>query len=290
MSRGGTLPQDAVGLPEHLSNDALISAMEGMLHDVGRSLERRRNRDRAGARLTELWRFMQVLALRVGNPEAFDGGPAPRRWDDDEAGARGRERWDAAGGDPALNPNPDDDPGECEWRGVGFDRRGVEADDSESESAACARPISMAELLGSGAPEAEEEAADEEGYTVPGWRLLHFGQLLRFFLAGSRELDDVAKKVLAIGRRALPEEMRRFCEGGEVSQAAVSRKLGPGGQRRATVQAREKKFVEQTLENAGFLGKKLAGGQKSDQHRKRCREAQMGNTNRRDGAQRRRGA
>jgi hypothetical protein len=143
--------------------------------------------------------------------------------------------------------------------------------------------LSLAELLAVPADELEREAAEEEGVDVRELRLRYFRLFLDYQVAGCATIDEVVRKVLAFARRFRPQIMTAL----GLSMSDVGRLLGDS---RAKVHAREKRLVEEPLKRIGARGFHGLGGQRSEEARQRCREAQMGNHNRRKGEARKRGA
>lgn len=141
--------------------------------------------------------------------------------------------------------------------------------------------LPLSDVLGSAAEEDEIEGAAELHLDVRAFRLLRFGEFCEEIAKVSRSLDQWAKAATAWIRRTKPKEIA----GMGASQTAVARKFG---EQRATVSAREIRVVEQPLKDAGMHGYHLLGGTKSDSHRAACAKAQKGNTNRRDGEERKR--
>lgn len=109
-----------------------------------------------------------------------------------------------------------------------------------------------------------------------------FVALMEYQTRGAKTPQEVAKRVLAITRRVKPEMLVTHFG---MSQSDVSRALG---ETRATVSAREKRVIEKPLKEAGVKGFKLAGGVRTEAHRKRCAEAQKGNRHRHEGELRKR--
>lgn len=143
--------------------------------------------------------------------------------------------------------------------------------------------LSLAELMEAPADELERAAADDEEVDVRELRLRYFRLFLDYQVAGCATIDDVVRKVLAFARRFRPQIMT----GLGLSMSDVGRLLGDS---RAKVHAREKRLVEEPLKRIGARGYHGLGGQRSEQARQRCREAQRGNHNRRKGEERKRGA
>lgn len=158
--------------------------------------------------------------------------------------------------------------------------RDEEEYDARTESV---EPLALVDLLEAPADDLEDEESAARGIDVRELRLRYFRQFLDYQVAGCRSVEDVMKKTLAFARRFRPEALREF----GLSMSAVSRRLGES---RAKVHAREKRLVEEPLKRAGARGFHGLGGQRSEQHRERCREAQKGNTNRSDGEKRKRSA
>lgn len=163
--------------------------------------------------------------------------------------------------------------------GPEFDRRAPAPAEEEDERRST---VPLAELMASATTHEEELVAIELGVPVSDLRVKYFRDTLEFLVSGCRQAQDITHKVIAFARRVRPEYLKHF----GLSQADVGRKLG---QKRATVSAREKRLVEAPLKANGTKGYKLLGGQKSATHAERCRAAQMGNTNRRDGEARKNG-
>lgn len=146
----------------------------------------------------------------------------------------------------------------------------VDMEEEQSREELGARSVSLVELVG-----ADEEEATEERDA----RLDCFRDLMAFFCEGCRFPDDVTKNVLAVGRRLTPGLLRHMGE----SQTDIARKLG---EKRATTSKREIRVVEGFMQRHGVKGYMASGGLKSATHREKCRIAQQGNTNRRDGQRR----
>lgn len=159
----------------------------------------------------------------------------------------------------------------------------VEEEDEELPERAANRgalSLSMADVLCPETDDEEAAAATAEGVSVNEFRLRYFRVFLDYMTQGCKSPEEVMVKLLAFIRRVRPESLADL----GLSQAEVGRKLGVS---RQTVHAREKK-VETLLERNGARGIHGLGGQRSATHRERCRVAQIGNTNRRDGTRRKR--
>lgn len=126
-----------------------------------------------------------------------------------------------------------------------------------------------------------EKAAELRG-ELHDLQLRDFRVAFDLMVRGARDPEEVTKRVLAVTRRVMPEMLQEHFG---LSQADVSRRLG---ETRATTSAREKRVIEAPLKKAGARGFKLAGGARGEEHRKRCAQAQKGNTNRADGELRKR--
>lgn len=159
----------------------------------------------------------------------------------------------------------------------------VHEDEDPQEQAGSVEPLALADLIDSPADDLEEAEAAEQGQSVRELRLRYFRQFLDYQVAGCRSVEDVMRKTLAFARRFRPEALREF----GLSMSEVGRRLGES---RAKVHAREKRLVETPLKRAGARGYHGLGGQRSEQHREKCRAAQKGNTNRRRGEKRKREA
>lgn len=85
------------------------------------------------------------------------------------------------------------------------------------------------------------------------------------------------KRFVAVTRRVKPAYLRGMTQT-EVGLVLKETKAAPS--------AREKKVVEGLMRRFKMLGYHLLGDTKSDETRDRCRQAQMGNTNRRGGRRR----
>lgn len=167
---------------------------------------------------------------------------------------------------------------------VEFSGGPVAHDDEEHEPHTdSVEPLAMADLLDAPADDLEEDEAANLGLEVRELRLRYFRQFLDYQVAGCKTVEDVMRKTLAFARRFRPDALREF----GLSMSDVGRRLGES---RAKVHAREKRLVEKPLKRAGARGFHGLGGQRSEQHRQRCREAQKGNTNRSDGEKRKRSA
>ncbi len=142
-------------------------------------------------------------------------------------------------------------------------------------------PLSVA--LTSFVDEVETWHAEELGLSVTELRMLRFGEFCTQIASTCRNIDAFAKTVASVLRRVKTE----FVAALGASQADFGRKFG---ERRATVQAREKRSIEKPVKDSGQRGFKLLGGTKSEGHRQACQRAQMGNTNRSDGEKRRKAA
>jgi hypothetical protein len=122
----------------------------------------------------------------------------------------------------------------------------------------------------------EEWCAEELGLEVRELRMRRFGEFCAEIAATCDSVDAFAKTLASLLRRVKTEFISALGQ----SQADLGRKFN---EERATVQAREKRSVEKPLKDQGQAGYKLLGGVKSEAHRRACREAQKGNTNRKDG-------
>jgi hypothetical protein len=177
--------------------------------------------------------------------------------------------------------------GEFESRRV---READEEDDFEPADAAQVaeweQQLSLGDLMAEESTEEEEAFASALNQPVEDVRVMYFRKSLEFFTKGCTQADQVSVKVLAFVRRFRPDLLRAML-GKSGSQVMMSRKLG---EKRATTSAREKRVVEKPLKEAGVYGYKGTGSTKSEEHREKCRRAQQGNTNRRDGERRKREA
>lgn len=160
-----------------------------------------------------------------------------------------------------------------------------------------------------------EEAADrwtlfeneiqKEGLRRPGY--ISLAQALRvdidtgqnFGESDIQERLDAFRAFLAYisqeGRASLGEQFKNYCAIvrkvrpdllGNMSQTDLSKLLG---ETKAAVSAREIRVVEGLARHAGVQGFQFLGGSKSPETRRRSAQAAKGNTNRRTGAQRKRG-
>ena len=266
LQRHHRLPQDL----SHLSSEDLCAELGEAMKALAGLMESKRNRDKAGQMVTYLWSLLTVAAARVNLREGWDErGRKPVEEEDER---HGREAWDE-GGDPARvadgeEPMVSDMPMADLFRGGGTE-------------------VPLADLLEWTTDDEEEALATvlglergalrwELGRMVTHLQEEHFGRFLRYLVQGSREIDDVSRKVVALGRRTIPGEMEIFGR----SAADIARKARPRGESRAATSAREKREVERPLIDAGANGFKLLGGARSEEHRERCRQAQKGNQNR----------
>jgi hypothetical protein len=144
----------------------------------------------------------------------------------------------------------------------------------------------LADLMGEESTEEEEAFADAMNMPVEDVRVMYFRKSLEFFCRGRTQVGQVTTAVLSFVRRFRPDLLTAMLGKGS-SQVMMSRKLD---EQRATTSAREKRVVEQPLKDAGIRGYKGTGSTKSEEHRDKCRQAQRGNTNRRDGERRKREA
>ena len=156
---------------------------------------------------------------------------------------------------------------------VNYDDEGADLENLGMED------MPMSELVAGAQVEGEAELAQEMGLDVRDVRLHYFRLFLDYHMSGCRGVEDVIRKFLAYARRFRPLLLENLGQ----SQAAVGRAMGKG---RANIHAGEKRLVELLLKNNGTKGFHALGGQKSEEHRRKCREAQKGNTNRRDGEKR----
>lgn len=120
---------------------------------------------------------------------------------------------------------------------------------------------------------------DAEGIEarVESWRVF----LRYIFHDGAAHPGQAFRNLLAATRRANPELL------GGISGTALAAILG---ETRAATQAREKRQVEALLKRWDVLGFHLLGDCKGEATRAKLSAAQRGNTNRRDGAARKRAA
>lgn len=160
---------------------------------------------------------------------------------------------------------------------------GAPVTNDEDEDDAETDRLAMQDLLEVAEDPVEREAAAEEGMTVRELRLHYFRAFLDFQVAGCRSFEEIMLKGIALVRRLRPEMLARFGQ----SMAEVGRKTGRS---RANIHALENRMVEELLKQRGARGFHGLGGQRSEEHRRKCREAQQGNTNRRDGERRKRAA
>jgi len=59
-------------LPEGVGTEDLFGLIEDRLSDLRGCLEGRRNRDRAGRALTDLWLCLEMVGRRVGRADSFE--------------------------------------------------------------------------------------------------------------------------------------------------------------------------------------------------------------------------
>lgn len=125
----------------------------------------------------------------------------------------------------------------------------------------------------------EEWCAEELSLDVRALRMLRFGEFCAEIATDAPTIPAFAKTLASLLRRVKTEFISRLGE----SQADLGRKFG---ETRATVQAREVRAIEAPLREQGQAGFKLLGGTKSESHRRACKRAQKGNSNRRTGERR----
>lgn len=165
-------------------------------------------------------------------------------------------------------------------QGLEFTPAPVRVDD-EDEPREVPDSLSLAELMTMPADDPEIAVAERERVSVEELRLRYFRLFLDHLLVGCRSVDEVVKKLLAFARRVRPQALREL----GISMAELARRTGES---RAVVHAREKRLVERPLKAAGARGFHSLGGQRSEAHRAKCRQAQQGNRNRRAGEERKR--
>ena len=141
--------------------------------------------------------------------------------------------------------------------------------------------LGMQDLLDAKHDALEEDVAAEEGMTVRELRLHYFRAFLDYQVAGCRTFEEMMLKGIALVRRLRPHMLEKF----GISMASVGRKTGRS---RANVHALERRMIDELLKARHVRGR-LLGGQRSEEHRRKCSQAQKGNTNRRDGERRKRG-
>ncbi len=100
---------------------------------------------------------------------------------------------------------------------------------------------------------------------------------MTLFCKGARNIEEVAKRVVTTMQATMPGLLQDHFG---VSLSSVGGRMGEG---RQTTQARKKRLVEGTQRRAGAKGYKGLGGARSEQHRKKCAEAQKGNESRAKG-------
>lgn len=160
----------------------------------------------------------------------------------------------------------------------------VAHDDEEDETPdRTSEQLTMSDLFETPAMEAELSEAARQEIDVRELRLFYFRLFIDYQVKGCKTVDDVLRKLLAFARRFRPESLREF----GLSLTDVGRRVGKS---KANIHAGEKRLVERLLKASGARGFHALGGQKSESHRARCRAAQRGNTNRRDGEVRKRSA
>lgn len=254
-------------LPEEMASGDIIREASEALRFIDGSMRSRRGRDQASRSITDLWRCVEMLSRRIGRPDSFEERGASRVDADEDLGD-----WEAAAegeGDPMT----------------------LAASHSEAEAEAVdVGSVSLGDLLNGDVSGLEEGVADELGVSVRQLRIGWYGKWMRYMAGGARSLDEVSKRALALIRPAAPELLMPLCgvdTAKEVSKAAVARALGEKG--RANVHAREKKWFEEPQKKAGVKGYKGVGGQRSEDHRAKCKSAQRNNRNRVRGAMKRAG-
>jgi hypothetical protein len=244
MAEPGNKPIKTRQQGEGRSTAELFNDLRSCVDALEKAIDKRRNRDRASTLLTDGFVAYQEIAERfaVVGPE-FDSRP----------------------------PAPEEEEEQMEME--------------------MATPVSLAELMSISAVEEKEldlmmrkrvKDFRLEYETIERVKLIHFRQLLEFFVRGCRQVSDVTRKVVAIVRRVDTGLLKDL----GMSQVEVSRKFN---ERRATTSAREKRHVEALLHKNGTKGYLLRGGVKSDTHRRNCRKSAMGNTNRADAEKRKKG-
>jgi hypothetical protein len=226
--------------------ELLEVAKRGMV-DLEEALQGGRGaRGRASTALTEVYVHLQDIGRRIAG----------------EAG-----KWlDGDGGGPGAGSQEAE-----EEKGP----REVEAPGMSMAELLAGPPEHVEELLGEQLDRVVKQVEDYEeiAVTIEAVRLHHFRAFIDYLVSGCRTPDEVMRKVLAITRRARPESMEKL----GLTQSDVARRLG---EKRATVQAREKRVVEKPLKEQGARGYKLLGGVKGEEQRENCRLAQLGNQNR----------
>jgi len=265
-------------LPEGVGTEDLFGLIEDRLSDLRGCLEGRRNRDRAGRALTDLWLCLEMVGRRVGRADSFEA--AGRGVGAEEEDGPDWERWDDLDGDPMLQGAMELEEGDGSGWADGEDEGGMNGGGGS---------LSLGDLLQGGATADEEDAARERGISVRQLRLEWYRNWMIYMAHGARSESEVARRVVALIRPAAPELLMALVGARspkEVSQAAVARRFG---ETRAAVQAREKKWFERPQVAAGVHGYKGLGGARSEGHREACKQAQLGNQNRRQGTRRRKG-
>lgn len=135
---------------------------------------------------------------------------------------------------------------------------GVLSEDDEAE----ARWLSLGDALG------QDETAQEQET-----RLRHFRIFLRYVAQGAekRDLKSLARNVLAIARRVMPELVGGISQ---VESAALT------GEDKQAAQAREKRLVETPQKRAGISGYRGYGKTADEKGRANMAAAARGNTHR----------
>ena len=136
--------------------------------------------------------------------------------------------------------------------------------------------MSLRELLYEHASDEENEVCEMDAVSVWTLRERNIGAVLQRVANQAARWCDFPKVLLAYIRRTKPELLAELGD----SQVALSRRMG---EQRATVSVREIEKIEKPMIALGYKGFHGVGGTKSEDHRKACQAAQMGNTNRAHG-------
>lgn len=281
---------------DRLSNDELFAACEERLASLKRAAQGRRNRDRFGRMLSDLWEGLMVVAGRYASAESWiqDGGRSGSDLDEELRSDRNLydrdvvDDWNAARRlDSVLEDEDDERTDDAGMDPVSAGMRSIDGDVeprqvavavalcSVGESRLDSRPISLSELLEGNVSDEEDAAATALELSVRDLRVSFASELLKYFVAGSSSLETVRDRIVTLGRVACPVEMLKL----GLSYADLGRRAG---KTRASWQASGRK-QERQFQDMGVKGFK-GPGSRGEEHRDRCRSAQMGNDHRRRSA------
>ena len=242
-----------------MATDDLFGLALAALSRLKALMTRRSHRDAACVALTNLSVGIQFLGERLASL-TFDERPPSAL--DDEAEEKRQHAGEATLADLFAEPEAK----------VGSDIAYV-----QGKLCSCCRP-QLAEVMCTDCMEALERLSGN----LEELRKDDFAEAMGLFCRGAKDINEVAKRIVTVMQSTMPGLLQEHFG---VSLTSVGERIGEG---RQTTRERKKRLVEKTLKNAGMKGYKGLGGARSEQHREACRKAQLGNSSRARGEEKKR--